>query len=265
MPVLRQLAAIMFADIVGYTAMMQEDEKAALKTRQKFQKKLRTEIDVHNGRILELSGDGALCYFSSTIESVRAALEVQLGMQASPFVPLRIGIHTGDILVDGNNIYGDGVNIASRLESFAVPGSILISGKAYDDIKNQKDIETLSLGKYALKNVKEQVEIYAISNEGLKVPDVSTLAGKGEKAGPQHILVLPFINMSNDPEQEFFSDGLTEEIISNLSKIRDMRVISRTTSMQYKGTPKDIKTIRNETDTVISWKGVCGNQEMICG
>jgi TolB-like protein len=151
--------------------------------------------------------------------------------------------------VDGNNIYGDGVNIASRLESFAAPGSILISGKAYDDIKNQKDIETLSLGKYALKNVKEQVEIYAISNEGLRVPDVSTLAGKGEKAGPQHILVLPFINMSNDPEQEFFSDGLTEEIISNLSKIRDMRVISRTTSMQYKGTTKDIKTIRNETDT----------------
>src|SRR5678816_199606 len=249
MPVLRQLAAIMFADIVGYTAMMQEDEKSALKTRQKFQKKLRTEIAVHNGRILELSGDGALCYFSSTIESVRAALEVQLEMQASPFVPLRIGIHTGDVLVDGNNIYGDGVNIASRLESFAVPGSILISGKAYDDIKNQKDIETLSLGKYALKNVKEQVEIYAISNEGLRVPDVSTLSGKGEKAGPQHILVLPFINMSNDPEQEFFSDGLTEEIISNLSKIRDMRVISRTTSMQYKGTTKDIKTIRNETDT----------------
>ena len=249
MPVLRQLAAIMFADIVGYTAMMQDDEKAALKARQKFQKKLKTEIAVHNGRILELSGDGALCYFSSTIESVRAALDVQLAMQASPYVPLRIGIHTGDVLVDGNNIYGDGVNIASRMESFAAPGSILISGKAYDDIKNQKDIETISLGKYVLKNVKEQVEIYAISNEGLKVPDVSTLAGKGEKVGPQHILVLPFINMSNDPEQEFFSDGLTEEIISNLSKIRDMRVISRTTSMQFKNTTKDIKTIRNETDT----------------
>ncbi len=249
MPVLRQLAAIMFADIVGYTAMMQDDEKAALRARQKLQKKLKAEVALHNGRILELSGDGALCYFSSTIESVRAALDVQLDMQSSPSVPLRIGIHTGDVLVDGNNIYGDGVNIASRMESFAVPGSILISGKTYDDIKNQKDIQTVSLGKYVLKNVKEQVEIYAISNEGIKVPDVASLAGKGEKVGTQQILVLPFINMSNDPEQEFFSDGLTEEIISNLSKIRDMRVISRTTSMQYKDTTKDIKTIRNETDT----------------
>ena len=249
MAVLRQLAAIMFADIVGYTAMMQEDEKAALKARQKLQKKLRTEVSAHNGRILELSGDGALCYFSSTIESVQAALAVQLEMQTFPSVPLRIGIHTGDVLVDGNNIYGDGVNIASRMESFAAPGSILISGKAHDDIKNQKDIKTVSLGKYVLKNVKEQVEIFAISNPGIKVPDIASLAGKGEKVGTQHILVLPFINMSNDPEQEFFSDGLTEEIISNLSKLRDMRVISRTTSMQYKDTTKDIKTIRNETDT----------------
>ncbi len=255
MPVLRQLAAIMFTDIVGYTAMMQEDERTALKARQKMQKKLRSEVAAHNGRILELSGDGALCYFSSTIESVQAALALQLDMQSSPSVPLRIGIHTGDVLVDGNNIYGDSVNIASRMESFAAPGSILISGKAYDDIKNQKDINAVSLGKYALKNVKEQVEIFAISNPGIKVPDVGSLSGKGEKVGTQQILVLPFINMSNDPEQEFFSDGLTEEIISNLSKLRDMRVISRTTSMQYKDTTKDIKTIRNETDTSFILEG----------
>jgi class 3 adenylate cyclase len=180
MPVLRQLAAIMFADIVGYTAMMQEDERAALKARQKLQKKLRSEVAAHNGRILELSGDGALCYFASTIESVQAALALQIDMQSSPSVPLRIGIHT-DVLVDGNNIYGDSVNIASRMESFAAPGSILISGKAYDDIKNQKDINTVSMGKYALKNVKEQVEIFAISDPGIKVPDMASLAGKGEK------------------------------------------------------------------------------------
>ncbi len=249
MPVSRQLAAIMFADIVGYTAMMQEDEGVAVQVRRKLQKKLEEEVSIHNGRILEWSGDGALCSFSSTIESVKAALAIQLEMQSPPSVPLRIGIHTGDVMVDGDNIYGDGVNVASRMESFAIPGSIFISGKAHDDIKNQKDIKTVSLGKYVLKNVKEQVEIFAISNPGIKIPDTASLEGKGEKAHSQYILVLPFINMSNDPEQEFFSDGLTEEIISNLSKLRDMRVISRTTSMQYKNTTKDIKTIRNETDS----------------
>ena len=102
-------------------------------------------------------------------------------MQTDPVVPLRIGMHTGDVMVEGNNIYGDGVNIASRMESFAMPGSIFISGKAYDDIKNQKDIQTVSLGKYALKNVKEQVEIFAISNPGIKIPDKNSLEGKGEK------------------------------------------------------------------------------------
>ncbi|MFN2440027.1 MAG: adenylate/guanylate cyclase domain-containing protein, partial [Chitinophagaceae bacterium] len=189
--------------------------------------------------------------FSSTIEAVRAAVALQLEMQTNPQVPLRIGMHTGDVVVGENNIYGDGVNIASRLESFSIPGSIFISGRVYDDIKNQKDIQAVSLGKYALKNVKEQVEIFAISNPGTKVPDKTKLEGKGEKVNgnksiERSFVVLPFVNMSNDPEQEYFSDGLTEELISNLSRLKDMRVISRTTSMQYKGSQKDIKTIGRE-------------------
>ncbi len=242
----RQLAAIMFADIVGYTAMMQEDEEMALQLRYKLKKKLQEKINFHNGRILEFKGDGALCSFNSAIESVRAALALQLEMQINPIVPLRIGIHTGDVMIEEDTIYGDGVNIASRLESFAVPGSIFISGKVYDDIKNQKDIQTVLLGKYVLKNVKEQVEIFAISNHGLQVPEVHSLEGKGEKILQNGILVLPFVNMSTDPNQEYFSDGLTEEIISSLSRIKDIRVISRTTSMQYKATSKDIKTIGRE-------------------
>jgi TolB-like protein len=256
----RQLTAIMFADIAGYTAIMQEDETLALELRHKLQKKLEEEVTVHNGRVLEFKGDGALCIFTSTIEAVSAALALQLDMQINPVVPLRVGMHTGDVVVEENNIYGDGVNIASRIESFAIPGSIFISGRVYDDIKNQKDIQAVSLGKYVFKNVKEQVEIFAISNPGIKIPDRENLEGKGEKASENRnsdrsIVVLPFINMSNDPEQEYFSDGLTEELISSLSRLKDMRVISRTTSMQYKGTQKDIKTIGRENDVKYIMEG----------
>ena len=243
----RQLAAIMFADIVGYTAMMQEDEELAFGLRQKLKDKLEDEVNNHGGRILEFKGDGALCSFNSAIEGVMAALNLQLEMQTTPLVPLRIGMHTGDVLVDNDAIYGDGVNIASRMESFAVPGSIFISGKVYDDVKNQKDIHAVSLGKYSLKNVKEEVEIYAISNPGIHIPELYSLEGKGKKILQKSVMVLPFVNMSMEAEQEYFSDGLTEELISSLSRINDIRVISRTTSMQYKGTTKDVKTIGNET------------------
>jgi len=243
----RQLSAIMFADIVGYTALMQQDESLAMNSRERLKNKLEKVVAEHGGRLLEFHGDGALCSFTSTLESIKAATELQLEMQTSPVVPLRIGIHTGDVLVDDNNVYGDGVNIASRMESFAVAGSVFISSKAYDDVKNQKEISAVSMGRYLLKNVKDQMEIFAISNPGLVIPDSETLEGKGEAVRQKNILVLPFVNMSNDPEQEYFSDGLTEEIISNLSKLKDTKVISRTTSMKYKNTTKDTKTIGKET------------------
>ena len=244
----RQLAVIMFADIVGYTAMMQEDEALAMNWRQKLKKKLEEEVVAHQGKILEFRGDGAMCSFVSTIEGVRAAVALQLYMQSEPTVPLRIGMHTGDVIFDENNIYGDGVNIASRLESFALPGSIFISGKAYDDIKNQKDIQSVSLGKYILKNVKDQVEIFAISNPGIKIPETDTLEGKGEKFAEKKgieksIAVLPFQNMSNDPEQEYFSDGITEEIVNLLTHIKDLRVAGRTSSFHFKGRDIDLRSV----------------------
>jgi class 3 adenylate cyclase/dienelactone hydrolase len=177
----RQLAAIMFADIVGYTALMEEDEGHALELRDKFKKKITTEVNLHGGRIIKFSGDGALCSFESAGESVRVAMAVQSAMQEDLKVPLRIGIHQADTVFEESDVHGDGVNIASRLESFAVPGSIFISAKVHDDIKNQKDIQTVSLGKYILKNVKEPVEIFAISNPGLSVPHKIKLEGKGKK------------------------------------------------------------------------------------
>ncbi len=255
MPSTRQLAAIMFADIAGYTGLMEEDESLALLLLQKLRTKLEEEVTRHKGRILEFRGDGALCSFSSTLECVKAAISLQLDMRSAPVVPLRIGIHTGDVIIEGESIYGDGVNIASRMETLAIPGSIFISGKVRDDIKNRKDIQTISLGKYVLKNVKDEVEIFAIANAGLIVPDKSNLDGKGEKAQPCCILVLPFVNMSNDPEQEYFSDGLTEELISSLLKLKEIKIISRTTSMKYKGTDKDMKTIWEETKATYILEG----------
>ena len=248
MPPTRQLAAIMFTDIMGYTALMQDDEALALKLRFKLKAKLGEEISAHHGRILELRGDGALCSFASTIEAVRAALALQLNMQNDPIVPLRIGIHVGDVIFDDDNIYGDGVNIASRLESLALAGSILISGKAYDDIKNQKDIQAVSLGMYALKNVKQQVEVFAISNAGIKIPRTGSLNGKGKKVigkvgVEKSIAVLPFVNLSSDPDQEYFSDGISEEIINSLTHLKDLKVAGRTSAFHFRNKNVNLRLI----------------------
>lgn len=255
MSAIRQLAAIMFTDIVGYTGLMQDDEALAIKLLEKKKRKLEEQVNLHNGRILEFRGDGSLCSFTSTLECVRAAIALQQEMQNEPIVPLRIGIHTGDVMIAGDTIYGDGVNIASRMESLAVPGSIFVSKRVYEDIKNQKDIHTIALGKYILKNVKEELSLFAISNPGIIIPDKYNPDGKGERIQQKSILVLPFVNMSNDVSQEYFSDGLTEELISKLSKLKAMRVISRTTSMEYKNTSKNIKTISNETGATYIMEG----------
>ena len=181
MPSSRQLAAIMFMDIAGYTALMETDEALALSFRDKLKQKLISEVDINGGRIIKWMGDGVICSFDSANACVRTALALQLNMQQAPKVPVRIGIHQADVIFEDSDVHGDGVNIASRLESLAIPGSIFISAKVFDDIKNQKDIQTVSLGKYTLKNVKEPIEIFAISNPGLPVPLNKKLEGKGIK------------------------------------------------------------------------------------
>lgn len=253
----RQLVAILFADITGFTAMMQEDEVLAMNSRKKLEQAFNEEAAKHNGQIIEFKGDGVLCSFSSTTECVKASISIQKQMQTAPVVPLRIGIHTGDVIFDNDNIYGDGVNVASRLESFAVPGSIFISAKVYDDVKNKKEIETRSLGFFHFKNVKDNMEIFCISNPGLVVPDANYLKGKGEKAYPKasekSIAVLPFVNLSNDPSQEYFSDGIAEEILGSLSQLKDLKVAGRSSSFQFKGKDIDPSEVGNKlhVDTIL--------------
>ena len=174
----RQLAAIMLTDIEGYTALMQTDEKKAIQIRTKHRKIFNSTTEKHKGRILQYYGDGTLSIFDSAIDAVQCGIEMQIAFQEDPSIPVRIGIHTGDIIFSKEEIIGDGVNVASRIESLSVPGSVFISGKVYDDIKNQKSIKTSIVNTFNLKNVKKPIEVYAISNVGLYVPDSDEIQGK---------------------------------------------------------------------------------------
>lgn len=237
----RQLAAIMFTDMTGYTAMMQEDEQKARLLRDRQRDVLESCIPGNNGKIVQYFGDGTLSLFDSALDAVRSAISIQLALQQDPKVLLRIGIHSGDVVYDSDGVYGDCVNLASRIEALSAPGAVLISDKVYDEIKNQPEVETQTLGKFNLKNVKRQVEVYAISNKGLTIP---TPAQTGTKAGcEKSIAVLPFVNMSADPENEYFSDGISEEILNALTKVEGLLVTARTSSFSFKGKNEDIRQI----------------------
>jgi TolB-like protein/Tfp pilus assembly protein PilF len=241
----RQLAAIMFTDMVGYTALMQEDERLAKLKRDRHRKVLQESIKKYNGDVLQFYGDGTLSMFNSGVEAVWCAIAIQQELKNEPAVPLRIGIHTGDIVFEEDGVYGDGVNVASRLESLSVAGSILISEKLQDELFNQPDLKTISLGKYKLKNLKRLIEVYAVSANGIAVPSPYQLSSEKVESS-KSIAVLPFINMSNDTENEYFSDGITEEILNALVKVEGLQVTSRTSSFAFKGKITDVKAIARQ-------------------
>lgn len=262
----RRLAAIMFTDIVGYTALMQQDENAAAEVRAHHRKEFQQYHEIYNGEILQYFGDGTLSVFQSGVEAVECAIAIQKALnigeapEGSPsgpqgigagwgklgqVVPLRIGLHMGDIVFDGTEIYGDGVNLASRIESMSVAGAILLSGKLNDELKNHREISTLSLGYFELKNIANPVEVFSVTNEGIKIPERSELKGK-RKQQAKSIAVLPFVNISSHADNEYFSDGMTEEIINALSKIKNLKVTSRTSSFFFKNKNIPIPQIGQE-------------------
>jgi TolB-like protein/Tfp pilus assembly protein PilF len=239
---IRMLAAIMFTDMVGYTALMQENERQAKILRDKHRAVMERLISEHRGQILQYYGDGTLSIFGSAIEAAICGAKIQQELQTEPKVPLRIGIHAGDVVYDDEGVYGDGVNIASRIENMAVSGSVLISDKINDELKNQKEITSTFLGRYELKNVKYPLKLYAISVEGIIVPTPDQLEGKSA-ISENSIAVLPFINLSSEKDNEYFSDGITEELLNALAKVDGLLVTSRTSSFAFKGKNTDIREI----------------------
>lgn len=238
----RILASIMFADIVGYTSMMQNNEFHAKELRDRFRNILEQKTLAHNGTIIQYYGDGCLCIYGSAVESVNSAISIQESLIIDPKIPVRIGLHIGDVVYDDDGVYGDGVNLASRIESMSIPSGILISDKINDELLSHPNIDTLSMGIFNLKNVNRPVEVFAVMSDKLKVPSPRDLKGKISDL-KKSIAVLPFVNMSADPENEYFSDGITEEILNALVRVEELQVTARTSSFMFKGKNDDIREI----------------------
>jgi TolB-like protein/class 3 adenylate cyclase/tetratricopeptide (TPR) repeat protein len=254
----RKLAAILAADVVGYSRLMGEDEAGTLARLKEHRRELiDPKISEHKGRIVKTTGDGILIEFPSVVEAVACAVAVQRGMAernvATPEeqrIVFRVGVNLGDIIIgDDNDIHGDGVNVAARLEGIAEPGGICVSGTVRDHIGDRLDLAFEDMGEQALKNIIRRVRTYRVRlGTAERTPTISPAETTPTLALPDKpsIAVLPFQNMSGDPEQDYFADGMVEEIITALSRIRWLFVIARNSSFTYKGQPPDVKQVGRE-------------------
>jgi adenylate cyclase len=292
----RKLTAILCADVFGYSRLMGEDEEATLRTLSSHRKLIDSLIEQHHGRFVNSAGDSVLAEFASVVNAVQCAVEIQntLRVENANLPPesrmeFRIGVNLGDVMVDGEQIYGDGVNVAARLESLADPGGICITGKVHDEIRSKLALGYEDLGAQQVKNIAEAVRVFRVMLEGAthttaKRPlrkhwrgGVFSLAGLALIAAVivfvQHlslrppsttasippapspalplpdkpsIAVLPFTNMSDDREQEYFSDGITDDLISALSRLPDLFVIARTSTFTYKGKAAKVQDVSRE-------------------
>jgi adenylate cyclase len=249
-PSQRRLTTILAADVVGYSRLMGEDEAGTLAAlKQRRREVLAPLVNQHGGRIFKLMGDGVLVEFASVVNAVQCAVAVQKGMAAAngtlpaeKQVLLRIGINLGDVIVEGSDLYGDGVNLAARLEGLAEPGGICLSETTHHHVASKLSLGYRDLGEQTVKNFAKPVRVYSIGPETPQARREEPAQLRDKPA----IVVLPFANMSGDPEQEFFADGLTEDILTELSRFRELLVISRNTSSRYKGKAVDVKKIAKE-------------------
>ncbi len=250
----RRLAAIMFTDIVGYTKLMGQDESQAVKVRKRHRAVFNQLHTQYHGEILQYFGDGTLSIFQSGIEAVNCAIAIQQELQRGDIVPLRIGLHIGDIVYDGTEIYGDSVNITARIESLGVAGAVFLSGKLNAELANHLYIQTYSLGIFELKNVAQPIEVFAIKAKGLQLPKANQVQ-QLKTAQATSIAVLPLLNLSADTNNEYFCDGLTEELINALSKIEGLKVTSRTSSFFFKNKTQSLAQISEQLKVSIILEG----------
>jgi adenylate cyclase len=259
----RRLAAVLAADVVGYSQMMGTDEAGTLAALKRHRETIFNPlVAAHGGRIVKLIGDGTLVDFSSVVDAVNCAVAIQRAVKAEADprgIKLRIGVNLGDVIIEGDDIYGDGVNVAARLEPLAQPGGVCIASIVNESVGNRIDVRFKDGGEVAMKNIDRPVRVWkwhpdAEGPAPTPVPaSVAAFAAPGEPfstAGigeaPPSIAVLPFDNMSGDPEQEYFSDGITEDIITDLSKVSGLMVIARNSSFAYKRKSVDIRTVGSE-------------------
>jgi TolB-like protein len=250
----RRLAAILAADVAGYSRLMGADEEGTLERLKALRHELLDpRIAQHRGRIVKTTGDGMLVEFASVVDAVRCAVEVQqamperdTGVAADSRIELRIGINLGDVIVEGDDLYGDGVNLAARIEALADAGGMFVSNTVHDHVRDRLPFVFEDLGEQQVKNIARPVRVYRVRDTAAARSSSAPMQPALPLPDKPSIAVLPFANMSGDPEQEYFADGTVEEIITALSSIRWLFVIARNSSLTYKGQAIDVKQVGRE-------------------
>lgn len=242
----RKLAAILSADVAGYSRLMAQDEEATVAALNQSRALFRSAVATRGGRVIDTAGDSVLAEFVSPVEAVKCATEVQREIaRLNASIPeqrrmlFRIGVNLGDVVEQDETLYGDGVNVAARLHALSEPGGVWIAGTVFDQVEGKLPLVFTSMGEQTVKNIPKPVRAYRVAPEAVPAGHVSSLA---MPSGPA-IAVLPFTNMSGDPKEDYFSDGLTEDIVTELARFRDLYVLARNTTFQFKGQAVDVAAV----------------------